>query len=117
MSGGVPWPDCQHVAAPPAEPLVSGVRGVGCVWLWRRGKLTAPGGLLAQLQPEDGQPAGSSTHQAWVAGAVHPALALRGLVGLNPVSAVALRAKLQPGVHITSERRKETRSEQFVGAK
>lgn len=76
------------------------------LWLLRSVKLTAPGGLLAQLQPEDRQPAGSSTHQAWVARAVHLALALRGLVGLNPVSAVALSPKLQAGVHITSEGRK-----------
>lgn len=63
-------------------------------------KLTAPGGFLAQLQPVDGQPVGSSTQKAWVAGAVHLAFSLRGLVGLNPVAAVALSPELQTGVHV-----------------
>lgn len=78
-------------------------------------ELTAPGGFLAQLQPIDGQPVGSSTQKACVAGAVHLAFSLQGLVGLNPVAAVALSPELQTGVHVASEGGGEKRQDDLRG--
>lgn len=73
----------------------------------RGGGLTAARWLLAQLQPVDGQPVGSSAQVALLSFALHVAFALRGVGRLDLVAAVALRSELQTGVHVTPWGRRE----------
>lgn len=73
--------------------------GEGCVVTV---ELTAARRLLAQLQPVDGQPIGSSAQFALVSSAFHLAFAIGSVGRLDSVAAVALGPELHTGVHVAS---------------
>lgn len=72
--------------------------------------LTSPGRLLSQLQPVDGQPVHTSADVALLPLALHAALRLAHVHGLDFVSAVAFGPELQPCIQVAPGGREQSQS-------